>query len=410
MRKGQRGAVLVVTLVVIAAITSILAVMAANQQTAIKAAINRTEAKRARLMAESGIQRALAELALLESTSSVNQTGTWYTLGNIGDDRFLVGQDSFRMQLIDAGSLINLNTAPELQLEAIGLTTEQIESLLDWREVGDFPRTEGAKDEYYTNLPEPYLCAQAPLQTFDELLLIKGFTPEFLYNPLIQIGTPTFTDQTGERTLYQMSTVDSGSPNQGPNGQQKQDINTVQIPQLIQSGISPQVAAAIIASRGGGFSGMGAVLRVPGITVANAQVLLDSFTVGAEARSTGKTNVNLASLEVLTTLPGITSEIADGIISRQSSGMEALSELLTIPGLDLNTLAEFIDQLTLGSDTFIVRVEGLAGQARITLEAVIRIDAQGPRVLKIYEAPFTDLRATWGWLDDTTTEIDLGAE
>jgi type II secretory pathway component PulK len=409
MRFRRRGSVLILVIIVTSALLALLAVLASNQQVTLKAALNRLETNRARLMANAGIARAVSELTQLESTTSVTQTGDWYVLGNLGADTFLVGEDSFRVQIVDAASLVNLNTATETQLETIGLTTEQIDSLLDWREEGDSPRTEGAKNEYYNSLPKPYNAALRPLTSVDEVLLIRGFTPRDLYSPLMELGSPAFIDDYGDTTLFEMVTVDSGSPNQSGTGQAKININNAQVQQLIQEGISAQVAAAIIARRGGGFTTLGEALRTPGMDANSAGIIVDRFTLNQQERLTGRINVNTASRAVLSTIPGIATDIAEGIYSRQSAGIANLSELFSIPGVTPESLADSIDLLTVGSDTFLVRSMGIAGNTTVSLEAVVRIFEDGPRVIKIYEMPQKDMAYAWRWSDTTTNEIDLGA-
>ena len=42
-------------------------------------------------------------------------------------------------------------------------------------------RAQGAEDDYYMSLPEPYHCKNAHFDSVDELLLVKGVTPQLLY-------------------------------------------------------------------------------------------------------------------------------------------------------------------------------------------------------------------------------------
>ena len=51
----------------------------------------------------------------------------------------------------------------------------------DWVDPDIQVRPKGAEEDYYGSLDPPYLPKNAPLYTVDELLLIKGFTPAFLY-------------------------------------------------------------------------------------------------------------------------------------------------------------------------------------------------------------------------------------
>jgi len=45
----------------------------------------------------------------------------------------------------------------------------------------DTARAEGAEQEYYDGLPRPYTVRNGPLDTIEELLLVRGFTPARFY-------------------------------------------------------------------------------------------------------------------------------------------------------------------------------------------------------------------------------------
>jgi len=58
-----------------------------------------------------------------------------------------------------------------------------IDSLIDWIDTGDGDSEEeyGAEDGYYKGLEPPYSCKNGPVESIDELLLVRGFTKELLY-------------------------------------------------------------------------------------------------------------------------------------------------------------------------------------------------------------------------------------
>lgn len=402
----RRAGVMILTLVVLAAVTALLASAVARENAEVRSTITRLELRRARLAAESGVQRALA-LFLAQDPNLVSQQDDWFQFGNESADRFLIGNDSFRIQVVDASSRVNLNTAPESDLQNLGLSTEQIDSLLDWREEGTTPRTEGAKDEYYNSLANPYNAALRRLSTLDELLLIKGFDP----NSLIQVPETSNTSGVTPRPLYSLATVDSFAPNTDAQGQQKQNLNQAQVGQLVQRGIPIQVAAAIIARRnqvGGQFTSFAQVLTVNGMTNEAAGAIVDGFSLTGAPRSEGLINVNTATADVLMSVTGMTSDVADAIISRQSAGITALSELLQVPGFTVQLLAATADRLTTKSETFLVRVIGQSGTSQTALEAVISINGGTPKIVKVMDTPVRDMRALWGWPDEATNDVDAG--
>ncbi len=400
----KRGSAFIFALVVVTAASAILAFTVSRERVNVKASANRLEARRARQMAMAGIQAALSSFETLSSTGDVDTLGDWYSFGDQGDGLFTVGDASFRVQVADASSLVNLNTAPEEQLLNLNLTQEQIDCLLDWREAGDQPRADGAKNEYYNALTEPYNAKEGRLDTFDELLLIKDWLPTTLYTV-----PDSTTNGTTPRALSQLCTVESFSPNTDSTGQQRQNINNAQQQQLIQAGLSQQAATAIIARRNGlgSFSSMGQVLTTPGLDSRSAGVLLDRFSASSAVRLEGKINVNTATEEVLATLPGITTDIASSIVTQQSTGLTDLSQLLTVPGMTVQTVAPIADDLTVGSDTFLVRSRGTAGGISVCLEATVQVQNGIAIVQSIRDTPFADMLDHWGWSPDTTNETVL---
>lgn len=407
LHSRRRGAVLILAMIVLFAITSMLVTALATERAEFQSAIQRMDEDRARQAAQSGLARALATLQF-QLTSPVTQLDEWYSLGNQSSDRFLVGRTSFRMQIIDAASLVNLNTATEIQLENMGLTSEQIDSLLDWREPDTVPRPEGAKDEFYNTLQRPYNAKLGRLDHIDEVLLIKGWEPATLFQTPEQSNTSGVAPQ----PIYSLATVDSFSPNLTAAGQTKGNINTVGQAQLVQAGIPLPLAAAIVLRRNtqGTFTRMGDVLTVTGMTADAAGILLDNYQVGNIPRSEGRININTAREDVLMTLPEMTTDIAQSIVSRQSAGINSLGELFQIPGITINSMVEIADLLTTDSEIFLVRVEGQSGSSRYSIEATVRIANERAIVLKVTEPINRNMAALWGWPEETAGEIVLGEE
>lgn len=62
-----------------------------------------------------------------------------------------------------------------------GMTVETAEAILDWIDEDEQSRTNGAEADYYAGLEPSYLPRNAPIADVDELLLVRGVTPELLY-------------------------------------------------------------------------------------------------------------------------------------------------------------------------------------------------------------------------------------
>jgi general secretion pathway protein K len=65
-----------------------------------------------------------------------------------------------------------------LQAEARDIV---VDSILDWRDPDDFIRVNGAENEYYQSLREPYDCKNGDFDSVEELMLVRGITPELFY-------------------------------------------------------------------------------------------------------------------------------------------------------------------------------------------------------------------------------------
>ena len=90
----------------------------------------------------------------------------------------------------DENGKININTASRdvlsKALAANGLTFDSerdtiVDSILDWIDKDDRHRVNGAESDYYEKLSPPYSAKNSPLDSLEELLKIRGITPELFY-------------------------------------------------------------------------------------------------------------------------------------------------------------------------------------------------------------------------------------
>lgn len=406
----QRGSAMILTISILAGLVALVASFAATETAEIRARTNRVEKQRAEILAESGLQRALAELSVpLENPAATTPQDAWVQLGQYGNNRFLMDGGSFRVEIVDACSLVNLNTATEAQLYQLPLTTEQIDSLQDWRSNDSTSRPEGGRDEYYNQLYEPYNAALTNLQTVDELLLVKGFTGPTLYQqPTDQVNTQFLsgTQQEQQPVLAQLVTVMSTSPELGAGGGAKTDIATATAAQLVQLGV-PQGQALAIQNGRGGFQKLGDAFNVPGIDVNTAAVILDNFQFGANPTRDGKINLNTASEAVMNTIPGFTPDVTQGVLSAQQNGLTSLGQFASLPGVTMQLLSQCADILTTTTQTFLVRVIGTSGKASFAIEALVQVSNGAVTLIQRNKPAFADPRNFWNWNQEPVNDIDL---
>ncbi len=73
------------------------------------------------------------------------------------------------------------NIASSLLFALPGMSTDTADCILDWLDEDDDPRPFGAEVEYYSTLPTPYEPANGPINSVEELLLVRGVTPSLLF-------------------------------------------------------------------------------------------------------------------------------------------------------------------------------------------------------------------------------------
>ena len=409
MRK-QRGSAfimsLALTLVMILVVTSFGMRIGSHVRTE----STRNDQRAAFAMAESGIAQARLNIELL-TTPYTSLTDEWVNLGQNGDENFVVGRGSFRIQILDAGAFANLNSVSEEQLQRMNIQEEFLAALLDWREGQFQPRALGAKDEFYNNLSTPYNTKLRNFDSVDELLLVKGFTPALLYQVQEEISGQLLIpgNAADQPALYELLTTDSAALNQREDGTARVNVNTVGLAQLTQAGLQAQTAQAIIQRRNtqGTFEDIGDVFATPNLPQQDLSAILSNLTTTAETTVRGKINLNTASEAVLNSIPDMTTDITEAILSRQGS-FASLGELAEIPGVSAQVLQDIADYFTVGSSAFIARIQGKYNNATVTIEAVITLDEDNrSQVLKIRRLPSSVAIDQWGWAEETTTDTTL---
>ncbi len=414
MRRRRSGFTLVQALVVVAGLVALMASLAAQQRISLNATQDRLRQRRAEVAARSALAMATATLQEAD-THLVTLADDWALLGDSGTQVLEVGDTTYRVQILDAGSLVNVNTAAEIQLQSLPLTQEQIDGLLDWREDSTQGRPQGAKDEYYNTLDQPYNARLAPLTTLSELLLIKGWTARGLYYPLMETEAVSAaqapTDAEGNRLpLANLLTVQSGMPNTRSDGSPRINLARGGINEaaLARLGLSEDITEQIV--RGGPYTSWNDLLSLPGLTADNTGRLLDEFTFTSGDRLEGKININTVSQAVLENLFTLPPDVAGAIASRQSAGFSSLGDLATVPGVTSSQLALIADSIGVGSDTWIVRAYGESGGVGVALEAMVGRRADRTQVLSFDLINGSRVPEWWNWAEaDEEANISLEA-
>ncbi|WP_197356269.1 type II secretion system protein GspK [Aureliella helgolandensis] len=72
--------------------------------------------------------------------------------------------------------------ATNMLLALPGMTEDIADAILDWIDEDDLPRPYGAEfDDYYSQVQTPYKPANGPIESIEQLLLVRGVTAELLF-------------------------------------------------------------------------------------------------------------------------------------------------------------------------------------------------------------------------------------
>ena len=172
----------------------------------------------------------------------------------------------YRFGVTDEAGKLNLNAMLTLAgkndtvclnmlMKLPNMTDDVANSILDWIDSSSStPRTNGAKDEYYPTLPTPYHVKNGPLDSLDELLSVKGVTPQLLYgNDRSRNGTDA--DQSGSGVdvgWQQYLTLYSREPNTDSKGNARINLNDSDLKGLytkLQTTVDPNLAFFLVCCR-----------------------------------------------------------------------------------------------------------------------------------------------------------------
>lgn len=188
---GVVALILVIWVIII--LISIVTEFSYSMRTEINIARNFKEEEEAYQLAFAGIEYAKNEMRSIEKAKAVfvTEEGTLiFDPENMEPVRRKnLGRGSFEYTITDEDGKMNINTAKREQLKYVFLESgvdmevidELVDSIIDWRDKNELHMLNGAEEDYYRGLDEPYSAKDGPFDSIKELLLVKGMTPEILY-------------------------------------------------------------------------------------------------------------------------------------------------------------------------------------------------------------------------------------
>src|SRR5437016_4102344 len=215
----RRGVAIVIVLWVVLVLSLLIGGFAFTMHVETQVASYARKELKAEMLARSGIEVARMQLILHQRSptesgfDALNQE--WATNEVMYVDHEL-GDGTYNVKVTDEESKIPINNAGDVQLKRLmGLLNVDpsdgdviVDSILDWIDADDLARLNGAESDYYLSLSPPYRAKNAPLDRVEELLLIRGVTPELFH------GTPgTDRDQPQPGFPEAFTTITSGTIN-----------------------------------------------------------------------------------------------------------------------------------------------------------------------------------------------------
>jgi general secretion pathway protein K len=191
--RNQRGAVLLLVLVVVALLSALLTDWAFSTLVDLRLTETFRDSDRAYYLARGGVEVG-RQLLWMDKNEYDTPTEMW----GVGIPSYPVSEEAtVSITIVDEDSRFNLNKVVDnlgenpnpLMRDRLRRLLTQLEiddpdglsdALIDWIDRNQATSARGAENSWYQGLASPLASKDGPLDTVDELLLIKGFTPEIV--------------------------------------------------------------------------------------------------------------------------------------------------------------------------------------------------------------------------------------
>jgi general secretion pathway protein K len=205
--RNNRGVALIITIMIVSLVVALSLQFSRTMFTHVASAGNVGHGLKALFAAKSGVSWGLA--VLKEDDREFDSVkDDWANPDNMAmitaASKGILGGGGFELKIEDLSGKIPINLIVDeekkiknvftrlLELEKFDLDTDKITKIvsfvMDWidssaegdEDLNRHPFEDG-EDSYYMGLEKPYHCKNGPLDTPEELLLVKGITPEIFY-------------------------------------------------------------------------------------------------------------------------------------------------------------------------------------------------------------------------------------
>lgn len=362
----QRGTVLILTTFIVLALAALVLVFAAEARTQMGSAANLQAQREAHFIAMGAIEYVMAEAQRKEGLPLTADDLDAQAVPFADGYFWLIKSDPRAEQglafgVLDEASKLSLNLVTREMLIKLPLMTDELaDSMIDWRDGDAETLPAGAENDYYLSLDEAYYCKDAPYESIEEILLVRGgeghlvFGEDANYNHLLDDNendgetTEPFDngDRALDRGLADFLTAYSSEPTGDSEGGALININNAN-PQGLEEMLHEELGVADAKNLANQISAarpyrnlIDFALR-SGLEISQFEAIKNRITVNvagmpgggggggggspgggddaAPSRRIGRLNINTASETVLETLPGLDAADVDSLIATRST-------------------------------------------------------------------------------------------
>lgn len=212
--KKEKGIALVVTLLITAILVAVITEIVYSVHISASITESFRDGQRAGMLAQGGVE--LAAMAIKTITKEKN-----YTALSEDEAKMAIPVDDGVLSLMveDEGGKFNVNSIvyPNGEtnsenyamygrlLKTLGLKGGLSDTLADWIDINDEPRTRGGESyDYYKRLSPPYSSKNAALDSVEEVLLVKDYTPA-IYKGIKRFITVYSDEPIGMNTTFKIN-------------------------------------------------------------------------------------------------------------------------------------------------------------------------------------------------------------
>ncbi len=282
LRERDRASALVVVLWAVAILAVVVISMAHASKLELRVVKNQGDAEQARWLALAGVEKAKA---LIYRQTRGTGAGENYAERSLWDNaaefrEVQLGRGFFSVLrqgeydenrsgivfgIVDEERRLNVNHVGAESLARLERVDEAMAAaIVDWRDDDSKVTPNGAEQDYYSSLVDPYRIRNDSFQSIGELTMVRDLTPRDLWGEDMDgdgfldavendgEASPPFDDADGylDRGLAQYLAVDSGAPNINRRGEARVNIKVATAADLARvPGISDDLAQSIVAYR-----------------------------------------------------------------------------------------------------------------------------------------------------------------